>query len=112
MKAFRTYKGAREASPSLPILEIECAGEHLFIAFPHSDVLSVSEARLLLIRADEHGSYCATISLRHLDRLGDGDIARAGPGPATKRCFTPHDLGEPEPRPKMIRISPNVVVKA
>lgn len=111
MKAFRTYKAAKEAAKGLPVLEIESGSEKLFIAFDNAaDPLAVSEARVTLVNTE--GFYCGNVNLRHLDRLGDADHARPGPVPATERCFSYHDLGEPEPRPMMVQISKNVWRKA
>ncbi len=111
MKAFRTYKAAKEAAKGLPILMVGAGKNALYVAFDHEqDPLGVSLNEVTLI--NDEGAYCGHVSMRHLDRLGNANYARAGAVPATERCFTPHDLGEPEPRPKMIRISPNVVVKA
>src|SRR5262245_35893275 len=111
MKAFRTYAAAKVHAKGLPILAIGSHGKHLYVAFDHcQDMLDVSEEEVTLIRPD--GQFCGHLSMRHLDRLGDANTARAGTGPAGEQCLSRHDLGLPEQRPSMIRVSPNVVRRA
>lgn len=77
IRTFRKYGSAKKAANGNPVLVIRGGGTELYVVIP-GDRMDVKLTEIGLISGN--GNYAGTVTVNHLNRLGNANYAVPSPG--------------------------------
>lgn len=86
MKVHKRLRTAVKYGKGLPIIELSCNGERLYISGFGIDEIDSMLTQIHLITSDGR-KYASRVTLSHLNRLGNANHAHAKPGYEMENAF-------------------------